>query len=301
MRWTRLPVATDAAPPPRSGNAARRDTARTDWLDDARAYLALYRRLVGAQIRSEMQYRTSYVLRVIGSFLANIVDFAAVYVLLRRVPALAGWSLGEVALLYGMAAVCFSTAEMVVGSLDSFDELIRAGTFDRLLIRPLDLLFQALTEGFTSRRLGRILQGVLVLLIAQQQLGIAWNAAKVAVLGLAFASGIAIFFSIFVLGAAFCFWVVQGKEATHVVTYGGDFMSSYPLDVYEGWLRRFVTFVIPLAFVNYYPALFILGRPDPLGLPWWVQLLSPVVALALGGVSWRAWTIGVQRYQSTGS
>jgi ABC-2 type transport system permease protein len=95
--------------------------------------------------------------------------------------------------------------------------------------------------------------------------------------------------------------MVQGREATNVFTYGGDFMTSYPMDVFDGWLRRFVTFVIPLAFVDYEPALYLLGKPDPLGLPPWVRLASPLVAAALGLVAWRAWSIGVRHYQSTGT
>ena len=44
---------------------------------------------------------------------------------------------------------------------------------------------------------------------------------------------------------------------------------------------RGVTFVVPLAFVNWLPALYVLGRAYPLGLPEWVAFLPPVVA---GGV-----------------
>ncbi len=264
-------------------------------------HLDLYRRLTGAYVRSEMQYRVSFVLRLIGSFAVTIIDFAGIAVVLSRIPLLAGWSLGEVGLLYGMSSVSFSLAEMFAGSLDFFDEVIRQGTFDRLMIRPLGPLFQTMAEGFSLRRLGRVAQGVVVIFIAQRLLAVAWTPAKALVLAVALASGMGIFFSIFVLGAVFCFWTVQGKEATHVFTYGGDFMSSYPMDVYRGWLRRFVTFVIPLAFVNYYPALYLLDKPDPLGLPDWVRLISPVVAALLGLVAWRAWATGVRHYQSTGT
>ena len=104
-----------------------------------------------------------------------------------------------------------------------------------------------------------------------------------------------------VLGAAFCFWTVQAKEATHVFTYGGDGLASYPLDVYRGSVRRFFTFVVPLAFVNYEPALYLLGRPDPLGLPDAARLLSPVAALAMAGLARFGWQQGVRHYQSTGS
>jgi ABC-2 type transport system permease protein len=62
-----------------------------------------------------------------------------------------------------------------------------------------------------------------------------------------------------------------------------------------------LTFVVPVAFVNWYPALFILGRRDPFGLPAALQLSSPVAALVLCVLAAVAWRAGVRRYRSTGS
>jgi ABC-2 type transport system permease protein len=128
-----------------------------------------------------------------------------------------------------------------------------------------------------------------------------WRPDKVAVLVLALASGVAIYFSIFVAGAAYSFWTVQGTEVVNVFTNGGQFVTSYPLDAYAGWLRRTLTFVFPLAFVGYYPALYVLDRPAPLGLPDWTRLLSPLIAALFVLLAARAWSAGVRRYVSTGS
>ena len=261
----------------------------------------MWRRLVAAYARSEMQYRVSFVFRVLGSFVLTVIDFGAVAVLMSRVPQLAGWHFGEVALLYGLAAVCFALAEMIAGALDFFDTFIQAGTFDRLLTRPISPLMQAMAEGFSLRRLGRAAQGALVIGISIRALGMTWTPDKLLVLALALVSGTALYFAIFVLSAVFCFWTVQGKEATHLFTYGGEFIVMYPLDVYAGWLRRFITFVLPLAFVSYYPALYLLDRPDPLGLPNWSRFVSPLVAAAVSALARYAWHQGIHHYQSTGS
>jgi len=239
----------------------------------------LYGRLIRAQLRSQMQYRVSFLLALIGSFAVNIAEFALLLVLFTRVPLIAGWSLGEVALLYGLSGTSFAVAEMVAAALDAFQVHIVKGTFDRILVRPRGALFQVLTEDFALRRIGRVGQGLLVLVVAGQMVSIRWSPDKVAVLAGALVCGTVIYFSIFVLGAAFCFWTTEGKEATHVFTYGGDALATYPLDIYEGWLRRFFTFVVPLAFVNYQPALYLLDRADPLGLPPITRLLSPVASL----------------------
>jgi len=62
-----------------------------------------------------------------------------------------------------------------------------------------------------------------------------------------------------------------------------------------------VTFIVPLAFVNWYPALYLLDMPDPLGLPSWLQYASPAVALLAALAAAVAWRAGVRRYRSTGS
>jgi ABC-2 type transport system permease protein len=263
--------------------------------------LMLYVRLVGAQLRSQMQYKVSFLLALIGSFLSCVTEFGVVLVLFSRIELLAGWALAEVALLYGLAGTCFAVAELFAAALDNFQVHIVRGTFDRFLVRPRGALLQVIAEDFALRRLGRVAQAAAILVIALGLLSITWTIDKVVVLALALLSGTIIYFAIFVLGATFCFWTVQAKEVTHVFTYGGDAVASYPLDIFRGSVRRFFTFVVPLAFVNYEPALFLLGRTDPLGLPAFVRVLSPLAALVMALVAGYAWRQGVLHYQSTGS
>jgi ABC-2 type transport system permease protein len=261
----------------------------------------LYVRLVGAQLRGQMQYKVSFLLALVGSFLACVTEFGVVVVLFLRVPALAGWSFAEIALLYGVSGVCFAVAEIFAAALDNFQRHIVQGTFDRVLVRPRGALFQVIVEDFALRRVGRIAQAALILVIALRLLELEWRLDRVVVLAMTLVSGTVIYFAIFVLGATFCFWTVQAKEVTHVFTYGGDGLASYPLDIYRGSVRRFFTFVVPLAFVNYEPALYLLGRPDPLGLPDEVRLLSPVAGIVMALLARFGWQQGVRHYQSTGT
>jgi ABC-2 type transport system permease protein len=266
-----------------------------------REHWQLYWRLVGAQVRSQMQYKVGFLLSTLSSFGAYLSELAALLVLYQRIPHLAGWTVGEVAMLWGLTAISFALAELFSDGFDHLPSQIRLGTFDRVLTRPLGAFFQVLASELNLRRAARVTQGVVALLVAQQTLAIAWSADKLLVLALAVAGGAGIFYSIYVLGAAYYFWTIEGQEVVNTFTYGGATMASYPLDIFHGWIRRFVTFVVPVAFVNYYPLLYILGRPDPLGLPSWAGFLSPLVAAAFGTVAGLAWSAGVRHYQSTGS
>lgn len=78
-------------------------------------------------------------------------------------------------------------------------------------------------------------------------------------------------------------------------------VAQYPLTIYRPWFRRFFTFVIPLACVNYFPALAILGRPDPLGMPVFLQWIAPLIGVGFLVVTLQVWKIGVRHYRSTGS
>ena len=261
----------------------------------------LYRRLVGARARAQMQYRVAFAALVLGNLAASVVDFVGILILFGRVPSLAGWSVAEVVLMFGLANASFGLAELFAAGFDVFSRQVLLGSFDRVLTRPLGAFFQILASDISPRKLGRLAQGVVVFAIAQHATAVHWTFGKVLVVLLAVPSGAALFFSIFVMGAASSFWTVQANEAVNIFTNGGVTMLQYPLDVYSVWLRRFVTFVVPLGFVSYYPALTLLDRPDPLGLPSWVGFLSPVAALGFGVAGWLVWSIGVRHYQSTGS
>jgi ABC-2 type transport system permease protein len=87
----------------------------------------------------------------------------------------------------------------------------------------------------------------------------------------------------------------------NLLSYGGVQAAQYPLSIYERWFRDFLTFVVPIACVAYFPVLAILGLPDPLGAPDWLLPLTPLAGFAFLGLSFIPWRAGVAKYTSTGS
>lgn len=261
---------------------------------------ALYVRLVGARVRAQLQYRTSFALELLGMFLVSFLDFAAILIIFSNVPQLGGWSVSEVALLYATSSLSFAFTDLAIGHLDRFPRLIRDGSFDLLLIRPRGTLFQVVTEDFQLRRLGKALQALLVLGYALGTLRIDWTPERVAMLVVMIPAGALIFASVWVAAICIVFWTIEGGEAANVFTYGGQYLSQFPITIYDRWLRRFLAYVVPMAFVAYFPALFILDKADPLGLPPWVPFASPLVAIAAAAVARLVWRQAVRHYQSAG-
>jgi ABC-2 type transport system permease protein len=77
-------------------------------------------------------------------------------------------------------------------------------------------------------------------------------------------------------------------------------VQNYPVDMFGYVFRAIVTGLIPVAFMNYYPALMLLGKLDPQS-PWgWLGYISPVVALILVMITSAIWHLALQHYSSSG-
>ncbi|QKW27732.1 ABC-2 family transporter protein [Streptomyces seoulensis] len=290
-----------ADPVDATGPAVRAGLTRTEQRGRLREGLRAYRLIAGMWIRSTMAYRTSFALTTLGNFVASALDFVAILLMFSRVDALGGYRLPEVAFLYGLSTLSFGLADLAIGSMDRLGRRVRDGTLDTLLVRPAPVLAQVAADRFALRRLGRVTQGLLVTGYALAGLDLHWTPLKLLLMPVMALSGGGIFCAVFVAGAAFQFAAQDASEVQNAFTYGGTTLLQYPPTVFATELVRGVTYVLPLAFVNWLPAAYVLGRPYPLGLPGWTAFASPLVAMvccALAGVAWRA---GLRSYRSTGS
>jgi ABC-2 type transport system permease protein len=223
-----------------------------------------------------------------------------VLVIFHNTSTLGVWSIREVAFLYALSSISFALTDLLIGHLDQFPQKIRDGNFDIVLVRPRGTLFQVIASDFALRRIARVLQGGIVLVYALSTLTVHWTVLRVLVLLVSVPSAIVIFSSIWVVGACIAFWTTDGGEFTNAFTYGGNFLAQYPVDILSAWLRRFLAYIVPLAFVAYFPALYILDKPDSLGLPRVFEFASPLVAALAALAAGSVWRFAVRHYRSAG-
>lgn len=265
--------------------------------------LRLYVRLLSIHLRAQMQYPLPFALDTLTTAAGVAVEFLIFAAIFGRFGSIGGWSLAEVAFLYGLTEMAFATMDMVFSGYDpaAFSIAVQRGTFDQMLLRPLSLPLQVFGSEFLLRRLGRILQGAIVFGVSLAWLGVDWTPGKLAYLPVVWLSAVAFYGGLFVTGSTLCFWTVQPLEVVNVFTYGGTTMLSYPMHIYNEWIRRFFTFVVPGALVIYYPALYFLDRPDPFGLPPILSFLAPLAGFGVLTAAFGFWAFGVRKYTSTGT
>jgi viologen exporter family transport system permease protein len=263
---------------------------------DARVWGLLLR----ASLSGQTAYRFSFAADVVSAGLGAALDFVEVFAIFHQVPALAGLSFPEVLLVFSFATIGFALADSLVGAIEAVTRHIRAGTFDVVLLRPLSVLGQLAVAELQLRRFGRLATALVPLAVVLPRLDVDWTPARVLMLLLAPVVSTVVFGSLFVAAGALTFWLVEGTEVVNALTYGSAYLAEWPTGVLSTVLARFFTFVVPAAFAGYLPALAILGRPDPTGLPGWLPWLAPAVAAAVAGVAALLWRAGIRHYVGAG-
>ena len=260
--------------------------------------MKLYMKYFSIHLRSAMEYKTSFILTAIGQGLTTFFSFLSMYFLFNRFGSIKGYTFNEVLLCFSTMFISFALAECFGRGFDTFSNIISNGDFDRIMVRPQSEILQVLGSKIELTRIGRLIQAVVIFAYAIITCGVEWNKEKVLTLTLMILGGVCVFFCLFVIYAAICFFTLEGLEFMNIFTDGGRELAQYPLDIYKDWVLKFFTFIIPLSFINYYPFLFIIDKYEGSKS---FHMLSPLVSFLFFIPSFLLWRFGVRHYKSTGS
>jgi ABC-2 type transport system permease protein len=264
--------------------------------------LRLLMKYASASIRAQAQYPASTAMLVIGRVFATLIEVLGAWALFDRFGSVQGWTFGDIALFYGLVSIQFVIAEFLTRSFDTLGhELLRTGVFDRLLLRPRSIALQLMGHDLRLTRLGRLVAGGALLVVATRLAPIDWSIGHVAMALWSIAGGAALFYGIVVLQGTMSFWTIESLEIANVFTYGGVEAAQFPLAIYERWFRNVLTYLVPLACVAYFPVLVILDKADPLGTPMWFGVVAPAAGFVFLWLSFIAWGLGLRHYASSGS
>lgn len=275
---------------------AETTTQSPHWRTDLRAYRAV----LGSRVRSQRSYRASFAVDLASSLLVGVVELAEVWVLYRSVDRIGGLDLAQILLVFGLADLCFSLADLSFGHCDAMPAFVRAGTLDVLYLRPQPLLLQLVTSDISLRRLARAAVGLTALVAGLVLTDVAWSAGAVLLLGIALISGYTMFAASFVSAAGLQFFVINGAEMTNAYVYGGRYAATQPASVWGRPLTVVFGFFFPMAFTAYLPVVTLLDLPGSQWLPAWAGWCAPVAAawsVLFAAFCWRA---GVRHYQGGG-
>ncbi|MGI8867388.1 MAG: ABC transporter permease [Mycobacteriales bacterium] len=278
---------------------------RVEVADPARAdagagRLTPYRAVLASRMRSQRSYKTNFRIDLVSSLLIGFIELAEVWVLFHNVHQLGGMTFAQVLLVFGLADLPFSLADLVFGHCDNLPTYLRAGTLDVFYLRPQPLLLQLISSDISLRRLARAAVGIGAIAIALSVNNVEWTAANVLLLLLSLVSGTAVFSGMFVWASGLQFFLINGAEMTNAFVYGGRYAASQPAAVWSRPLKVIFGFFFPMAFTAYLPALLLLGLPGPQWLPSWLGWCGPAAGVWTWSMALLCWRWGVRHYQGGG-
>ena len=119
----------------------------------------VYWRFLAVSIRAQMQYKASFLMQLGGRLVVTAGEFMAILVLFDRFDSLIGWSVYQVAFIYGIVNISFAVADAMTTGFDLFGDMVKSGDFDRILTRPRSTALQLAGQELTLRRISRLTPG----------------------------------------------------------------------------------------------------------------------------------------------
>lgn len=243
--------------------------------------LRQYAILLRLGLTAALQYRADFVMVSIGAVCYEAVSLAFVGVIVSAFGSIAGWTLSEIAFVYGIRATGHAIHSLLSGQLWSVDDVVRQGEFDRYLVRPVNPLLQLITRRFQVTAVGDLAFGIAVLVITALTAPIAWSVVRVGYLVLVVFGSAGVESAVMLALASLTFRLVVSTPLLSIVDTVFVTFGPYPVSVLPRAVGYLMTFVLPLAFAGFFPAAILLGRTAELFVPVWLAAVSPLVGVGL--------------------
>ena len=248
-------------------------------------------------LKMRLAYRVDFLIDLVANLVAMAVQLSILTVLFAKIDALQGWTFEQVLFIYGFSLLPLGLFNIVSINLYRFSErYIADGNFDRVMLRPVNTLAQVMFESFNVSGLNELLLGSGVMIYAGTRLGLTFGVLDALALVLLAGTASLIYTGVFIGLTSVSFWH-EDRMGLAPPVYNVIRFSRYPLTIFSPLVRLFLTFVLPFAWVAFYPATYFIGTGEFHRF----SFFTPLVGVIVFTLAYLIWNRGVRQYASTGS
>ena len=262
----------------------------------------LFRCYTKTTIKSWFQYKLNACIQSLTVFLRESTNVLIIYFTLQTFTDINGWNRDELFFLYSLLYITYGILIIFCTGLRDFDKIIVDGTFDRYLLRPQGILFQIIasnSDWFAALGHGGL--GIVLFIMSANKLGIVWNITNILYYLITIISGTLIQVSLFLIFATLSFYILKSTNVRDLLYWQVRKFAGYPLSIFNRITQFFLMFIIPFAFVNYFPAQYLLMNDDMSQFNHVFIYCSPLIALVMVLFSYVFWRKSIKHYSSTGN
>lgn len=265
-------------------------------MDKLKYYIKIYFMVSSQDIKSKMQYRADFFISTFGMLATNIVGIASFGILFNSIPNLNGWNYYELIFMYSFALLAFTPLQLFFDNIWNLSTYVARGDFIKFYFKPLNIFFYYISEIFDLKGMGQLIFGIGTLCFTWSKLQIPVTFFNVLLIILEILSSSLVMIGLMVAASASSFWIIYSTSVLNVFLKLKDF-ASYPVTIFNGTFKFIFSFIIPIAFISYYPSQLFL-RPDSIGI---LTIISPIIGLTFFIIGYLIWMKGAQSYSGTGS
>lgn len=252
--------------------------------------------------KTRMQYRADSLVAALAVFIRESANIIVIYLALLKFNSINGWNVNEMLFLFSLLFLTYALVVSLFADLRDFSRMIREGRFDRLLVRPRGLLFQLiLNNADIIASVGHGTLGILLFLISAGKVGIRWDFATILYYVGAIIGGVLIQGGMFIFFSSLSFYFLETNSLREIFYWNMRKFAGYPISIYHKLIQGIIIYVVPFAFVNYFPAQYLLRKPDMINYNEAYVYIAPFVGIVVYLAAYLFWRVSVRRYYSTGN
>lgn len=259
-------------------------------------YFSIYFKILAQDIKSKMSYRADFIISTLGMIFTNISGFVSFWILFRNFPSINGWGYYEMLFLYGFSLIAITPVQCLFDNNWNLRMSVYSGDFIKYCFRPINIFFYYQSEIFDIKGLGQLAFGIATLIYSWTKIGLGFTPLILLEIIIFLLTASLVMIAMQNAAAATCFWIMNSYYFLELVTRFKDY-AKYPVTIFSPVFRFIFTFLMPIAFIAYYPSLVVL-RPDAVPLLSW---LSPFIGAFFFWLSYKIWMKGALSYNGTGS
>ena len=264
--------------------------------------LSLFFAYARSGLKSRFQYKVDAIVVIFAVFLREAGGLIAMYLAMQKFGNINGWSIDELLFLFSLIFITYGIFIVFFMALRDFPDWIKHGDFDRVLLRPRGVLTQLVLCGADwLAAFGHGTLGLLLLIISANRVGVEWNVKTALYYLMCVIGGVLIQGAVFLTFSSVTFYVLETNSLKEIFYWNMRKFAIYPLSIYNKFIQAILIFVVPFAFVNYFPAQFFLQKPDMAAYPALFMYITPIVGIVLYALAYAFWRFSLRFYKSTGN
>ena len=262
----------------------------------------LYITFLKNYLKSKTEYKFSFFLDIISPFIIFVGIYLSIWIILLQFKQIGDWNMFDVLFMYNINLFCWGVSGFFLKvPMLELGGYIARGEFDIYLLRPVNSLLHLVLKNFDYPSIGIVSLSLIVFIAYLPEFNISWTISKLIFFPIILLSGTIIHCAIMIIAGALNFWFTKAEQAVNMTVYGVKRFIDYPIFIFNKAIQFIITFIIPYAFVNFYPSQYLLDKREPVIFTPVFIFASPIVSIIFFCFYLVIWNVGIKKYQSTGS